>query len=57
VSGGAGAAAPVPEPSHFAVHLAYALALPFILVGAIIAMLLGLRRLRMIRMRRSEGPA
>jgi len=57
VSGGAGAAAPVPEPSHFALHLAYALALPCILVGVIVVMLIGLRRQRLIRMRRGEGAA
>jgi glycosyl hydrolase family 2 len=57
VSGGAGAAAPVPEPSHFALHLAYALALPFILVGAIAGMLVGMRQLRATRVRPAGGPA
>jgi beta-glucuronidase len=57
VSGGVGAAAPVPEPSHFALHLAYALVLPLIFVGAILGMLVGMRRLRATRMRRAGGPA
>jgi beta-galactosidase/beta-glucuronidase len=57
VSGGSGAAAPVPEPSHFALHLAYALALPCILVGVIAGLLLGMRRRRLLRMRRAEGAA
>jgi beta-galactosidase len=57
VSGGAGAAAPVPEPSHFLLHLAYALALPFLLVGAIAGMLVGMRRLRTTRIRRAGGLA
>ena len=57
VSGGAGAAAPVPEPSHFALHFAYALLLPVVVVGLIIAMLLGMRRLRLARLRRAESSA
>jgi hypothetical protein len=47
----------VSEPSHFALHLAYALVLPFSFVGAILGMLVGMRRLRATRMRRAGGPA
>jgi beta-galactosidase/beta-glucuronidase len=57
VSGGAGAAAPQPEPSHFAVHLAYALAFPAVMLVALIALLYGLRRNRLARMRRLERAA
>ena len=55
VSGGAGAAAPVPEPSHFALHAAYALVLPVVLAGAIVGMLVVMRRLRTARLRRAGG--
>ena len=57
VSGGAGAAAPVPEPSHFALHVGYALALPFVFVGTILGMLVAMRRFRSTRMRRARGAA
>jgi glycosyl hydrolase family 2 len=57
VSGGAGAAAPVPEPSHLALHLAYALVLPVVIVGAIVGMLVLMRRVRTARLRRAGGLA
>ncbi|HLZ96175.1 MAG TPA: glycoside hydrolase family 2 TIM barrel-domain containing protein [Candidatus Dormibacteraeota bacterium] len=57
VSAGVGAAAPQPEPSHFVLHLAFALAVPVALLVLLIALLVGLRRLRLTRLRRLEGPA
>lgn len=57
VSGGAGAAAPQPEPSHFALHLVYALAFPAVMLVALIALLYGLRRGKLARLRKIEGAA
>ncbi len=47
ISGGAGAAAPVPEPSHLVLQLAFALAFPIGLVAVISGLLLALRRRRL----------
>jgi len=51
VSGGQAVAVPVPEPSHFAVHLAYVLVFPCLLVGMLVAGMLALRRFRRPRLR------
>jgi hypothetical protein len=53
VSGGQAVAVPVPEPSYFALHLAYVLLFPCLLVGVLVAGMLALRRLRRPRWRRA----
>jgi beta-glucuronidase len=45
-SGGKGVAAPVPEPSHLALKLLYALAVPFLVLIVLIGGLLGVRQWR-----------
>jgi beta-glucuronidase len=55
VSGGAGTPAPVPKPSHLALQLGYALGLPVVLLGLIVAALVGLRRVRLARRLGLEG--
>jgi beta-glucuronidase len=42
-SGGAGLAAPVPEPSHFVLQVGFALALPFVVLGLLIGLMLRAR--------------
>ena len=51
VSGGQAVAVPVPEPSHFATHLAFVLVFPCVLVGLLVAGMLALRRFRRPRLR------
>ena len=51
VSGGQAVPVPVPEPSHFAIHLAWVLAFPSLLVGVLVAGMLVLRRFRRPRLR------
>ena len=54
-SGGAGTAAPVPEPSHFVLHLSFALLLPCLVLGILVGLMLGLRRWRLgMRPRRAS---
>jgi beta-galactosidase len=45
-SGGAGAAAPVPEPSHFFLHLGYAFVFPVALVALLVGLMAAMRRRR-----------
>jgi len=51
VSGGQAVPVPVAEPSHFAGQLIYAAVFPCVLVGVLVGALLGLRRLRLARLR------
>jgi beta-glucuronidase len=57
ISGGAGVAAPVPEPSHLVLQLAFALAFPIALVALLSSLLLVLRRRRLRRPLGAGGAA